>query len=65
MGEMEDTLTYNVKELYSFRKRATGYLKEEGQKGRQEGMKERRTERGRQKKGVKEGRRKLLELKKM
>lgn len=65
MGEMEDTLTYNVKELYSFHKRATGYLKEEGQKGRQEGMKERRTERGRQKEGVKEGRRKLLELKKM
>ena len=54
---MEDTLTYNVKELYSFHKRATGYLKEEGQKDRQVGRKEgKEKDRKRQTEGGSEGR---------
>ena len=56
MGEMEDTLTYNVKELYSFHKRATGYLKEEGQKDRQVARKEGKEDRKRQTEGGSEGR---------
>ena len=53
MGEMEDTLTYNVKELYSFHKRATGYLKEEGENKKDRKRGESKREREREREGEK------------